>query len=45
MEDSIAREFIPSQNKAAYIYILIDKHVKANSLNRAIHILIHIVFI
>jgi len=27
MEASIAREFIPSQNKAAYIYILIDKRV------------------
>jgi len=27
METSIARESIPSQNKAAYIYILIDKRV------------------
>ncbi|HLR76757.1 MAG TPA: hypothetical protein VK106_03790 [Balneolaceae bacterium] len=27
MEASIAREFIPSQNKAAYSYILIDKRV------------------
>jgi len=27
MEASIAREFTPSQNKAAYIYILIDKRI------------------
>jgi len=33
MEASIAREFIPSQNKAAFIYILIGKRASLIILN------------
>jgi len=39
MEASIARGFIRSQNKAAYIYILIDKRVNYNLFYIKLHYL------